>query len=262
MDVGADLVAGGSGGGAEAGDHVRGAEQRALMAATATAGTRATVPRQPAWTQARTPATGSCRTIGTQSAVRMASTTPGVVVTSASASAIASSRVNAPPPRSVSPTVRRRPVDLAGEREVCGAGPEGGREPTPVLQDPGWIVADAQAQVQRRVRPGRDPAAAGRDGRVRSGGVRAGQVSRLSPPIARSPAGAALSAGPLVAAGAGSGSASAASAAILAAPGPPEPSPARGRAESGDAAADSAARRSAGGCRRPGRGSLPRSSPW
>ena len=76
------------------------------MAASAAADTPATVPRQPACTQASTPATGSCSTIGTQSAVRIASTTPGVAVTSASASSMASSRPNAPLPRSAAPTTR------------------------------------------------------------------------------------------------------------------------------------------------------------
>src|SRR5580693_10024 len=83
-----------------------GREPRDCIAATAAAGTRATVPRQPACTQASTPATGSCSTIGTQSAVKMASTTSGEVVTSASVSGTASSRVNAPLPRSAGPTIR------------------------------------------------------------------------------------------------------------------------------------------------------------
>ena len=149
-----------------------GREPREVMAATAAAHTRATVPRQPACTQASTPATGSCRTIGTQSAVKMASTTPGAVVTRASVSAIASSRLNAPLPRSASPTIRTpAPWTWRAKTKSRGPGAEGGREPAPVLQDPSRVVADAQAQVQRGVRPGRDPAAAGRDRRVHSGGV-------------------------------------------------------------------------------------------
>src|SRR6202021_2215777 len=54
--------------------------------APAAGGIRATMPRQPACTQASTPATGSCRTIGTQSAVKMASTTSGEGVTRGSVS--------------------------------------------------------------------------------------------------------------------------------------------------------------------------------
>ena len=72
------------------------------------------------------------------------------------------------------PPVRRAddphpgPVHLPREDEIAGPGAEGGREPPPVLQYPGRFVTDAQAQVQGGVRARGDPAAAGRDRRVRT----------------------------------------------------------------------------------------------
>ena len=60
------------------------------IAASADCAVRATVPRQPACTQASTWAAGSYKTMGTQSATRIASTMPGVAVTRASAGPTAS----------------------------------------------------------------------------------------------------------------------------------------------------------------------------
>ena len=97
------------------------------MAASAAVVTRPRVPRQPACAQASTAATGSCSTIGTQSAVRIASTTPGDAVTSRSASATASSRHNAPLPVGRADDADRGAVHLAGEHEVLRARPESGR---------------------------------------------------------------------------------------------------------------------------------------
>ena len=65
----------------------------------------------------------------------------------------------------------RGAVHLAGEHEVLRARPETGRQPAPVLEHAPRVVADAQAQVQRRVGPGRHPAGASRDGGVSTRGV-------------------------------------------------------------------------------------------
>ena len=62
-------------------------------------------------------------------------------------------------------------VHLAGEHEVLRARTETSRQPAPVLQHAPWVVADAQAQVQGRVRPGRHPAGPGGDGGVGARGV-------------------------------------------------------------------------------------------
>ena len=62
------------------------------------------VPRQPAWTAARTPASGSTSASGTQSATRMASVTPGDVVTRMSVAGMASSSDTVPRPRCSGPT--------------------------------------------------------------------------------------------------------------------------------------------------------------
>ena len=43
------------------------------------------------------------------------------------------------------------------ERRLAIVDTEGGRQPTPVLQYVARVVAHAQAQVQRRVGPGRHP---------------------------------------------------------------------------------------------------------
>src|SRR6185437_5974569 len=97
---------------------------RRRMAARAAAVTPATVPRQPACTQASTPATGSCSTTGTQSAVKIASTTPGEVVTSASAPGMASSRDCAPLPRSASATTATpAPCTWRAKTKSPGAAP-------------------------------------------------------------------------------------------------------------------------------------------
>ncbi len=78
------------------------------IAASAACAVRATVPRQPACTHASTWAAGSYRTMGTQSATRMASTVPGVAVTRASAGPAASPAASVPRPRSAADTTSAR----------------------------------------------------------------------------------------------------------------------------------------------------------
>src|SRR5215475_2292851 len=104
------------------------------IAASAACAVRATVPRQPACTQASTWAAGSYRTMGTQSATRIASTVPGVAA-----------------------------VNLGSEDEVGRAGAEGGRGPAPVLAHVRRVVADREAEVERGVAARRYPAVAGGD---------------------------------------------------------------------------------------------------
>src|SRR6516225_10115997 len=206
------------------------------MAATAAAQTRATVPRQPAWTQARTPATGSCSTTGTQSAVKMASTTPGDVVTSASVSAIAPSRVNAPLPRSASPTIRTpAPWTWRAKTKSPGRAPRAAASRrrfsrTLAGSSPTLRLRFSVAYGPDETPPPRAVAAASAPD-----ASRAGQVSRLRPPAARrlaGPAAAAGLAGPAAAAGGGSGSAWAVIGEILAAPGQPKAPGVTGRADS------------------------------
>src|SRR5215212_3290294 len=76
------------------------------MAATPASTTPAARPRHPAWTAPTTPAAGSASSTGAQSAVRTASTTPGSVVTSPSASPTGSFPSGGPGP---SATVPARP---------------------------------------------------------------------------------------------------------------------------------------------------------
>ena len=93
------------------------------------------MPRQPACTQASTPATGSCSTIGTQSAVRIASTTPGVAGdqrVGVGDGVVQAER--AAPPVGRADHADPGAVHLAGEYEVLQARAEAGRQPAPVLE--------------------------------------------------------------------------------------------------------------------------------
>ncbi len=63
------------------------------------------------------------------------------------------------------------PMHLARENEIVQARAEAGRQPAPVLEHVRRVVADAQAQVQRRVRPGRHPPGPGGDRRIGAGRV-------------------------------------------------------------------------------------------
>ena len=134
------------------------------MAARAASGTRATVPRQPAWTVASTRATGSKRTSGTQSATRVTRTTAASAVTRASTPARASAAAVAPVP-GLGPgdDGRRGPVHLGPDHEVVQGGPERRRRPAAVLQHRRGVVADVEAEVERVVGGGRDPARPGGD---------------------------------------------------------------------------------------------------
>ena len=92
----------------------------------------AAVPRHPAWTAARTPASGSTSASGTQSATRMASVTPGDVVTRMSAPGTASSSQRVPRPRSLGPDERHAgAVHLPGEDHGVEVDPEGRSPPEP-----------------------------------------------------------------------------------------------------------------------------------
>ena len=111
------------------------------------------VPRQPAWTAARTPATGSTRASGTQSATMITSVTPGAVVTSTSVSGTASSSLATPRPRSRGPTtVTAVPCTWRANTGVMEVHAEGSRRPGPVGCHVRRSVADVQAEVERVVR--------------------------------------------------------------------------------------------------------------
>ena len=83
-------------------------------------------------------------------------------------------REGAAPPVGVGHDADPGAVHLAGEDEIAGVRAEGGRQPAPVLQHAARVVAHAQAQVQRRVGPGRHPARARGDGGVGAGRVQGG----------------------------------------------------------------------------------------
>ena len=134
-----------------------GAESRMARSARPTA--PAAVPRQPAWTAARTPASGSTSASGRQSATRMASVTPGDVGhedVGVGHGVVLGQRATAPV---LGPDDGGGgAVDLAGEDQVVERHAEGRRGPGPVLHDGRRVVAHVQAEVERVV-GGRRPAA-------------------------------------------------------------------------------------------------------
>ena len=97
--------------------------------------------------------------MGTQSAVKIASTTDESAVTSTSPSGTDSSSATAPVPASAAVTTRTPgAVDLASEHEVAQVSVDRGGQAAAVLRDRGRVVAHAQPQVQGLIRAGGDPA--------------------------------------------------------------------------------------------------------
>src|SRR5579859_5939751 len=180
-----------------------GREPRDCIAVTAAAGIRATMPRQPACTQASTPATGSCSTIGTQSAVKMASTTSGEVVTSASVSGTALSRVNAPLPRSAGPTIRTpAPCTWRAKTKSPGFAPRAAARRRRFSRTRAGSSPTDRLRLRVAYGPDETPPSRAVTAALTPDASRAGQVSRRKAPAERIRAGLE---GPGGAAGAGVG---------------------------------------------------------
>ena len=106
----------------------------------------AAVPRQPAWTTASTRASGSTRAMGTQSATRMASVTPGSVVTRMSVDGDGIVLAGCPGPVPGSDDGRPGTVYLLGEDQVVELDAEGRGGPPRLTITPSGVVADVQAR--------------------------------------------------------------------------------------------------------------------
>ena len=141
------------------------------MACSAAPVTPATVPRQAACTQASTCAPGvgehDRHAVGDEAA----RTVPGSVVTRASASptptaADGGARVPVRPD-----TTATAAVHLVAENEVGQVGAKRRGRAAAVHQHVGSGVTDVEAQVQRRVRPGRDAPVPRRHERVHAQGA-------------------------------------------------------------------------------------------